>query len=167
MKWPYHQKNVNQITLNHTTLWNIALPIFEVFFQILLECESFLESNSWHFCFIWEKLGWLNWSCNFSAGLSSFNPKELCCSYPWSSSLCEGRASICTVLISRKICRFLLMFLTGFSSVSYFFFLYRSSSLSLCTVFDAIWSKIDEDPQSSHLLMCLSLKTLTSILRTG
>ena len=36
------------------------------------------------------------------------------------------------------------MFLTGFSSLHYFFFLYRSSSLSLCTVFDSISSNIDE-----------------------
>ena len=48
-------------------------------------------------------------------------------------------------LISRELCRFLFMFLTGFTSlVSYFFFLYRSPSLSLCTVFDSISSNIDE-----------------------
>ena len=29
-------------------------------------------------------------------------------------------------------------------SVSYFFFLYRSPSPSLCTVFDSIWSNIDK-----------------------
>ena len=36
------------------------------------------------------------------------------------------------------------MFLTGFTSVSYLFFLYRSPSSALCTVFDSISSKIDE-----------------------
>ena len=37
------------------------------------------------------------------------------------------------------------MFLTSFTSLmSYFFFLCRSPSLSLCTVFDAISSNIDE-----------------------
>ena len=37
------------------------------------------------------------------------------------------------------------MFSTGFTSLSfYFFFLYQSPSLSLCTVFDAILSNIDE-----------------------
>ena len=44
-------------------------------------------------------------------------------------------------------------------SVSYFFFVYQSLSLSLCTVFDS--------SQSTHLLMFLSLETLTSIMRTG
>ena len=46
--------------------------------------------------------------------------------------------------ISGKLCRFLFMFLTGFHSVSYFFFLYRSPSSALYTVFDSISSNIDE-----------------------
>ena len=46
-------------------------------------------------------------------------------------------------------------------SVYYFFFLYRSTSSTLSTVFDAISSKIDSLDQS------FSLKTLMSIIRTG
>ena len=47
-------------------------------------------------------------------------------------------------LISRKPCRFLLMFSTGFTSLIVFlFFLYQSPS-SLCKVFDSISSNIDE-----------------------
>ena len=55
-------------------------------------------------------------------------------------SLCEGRTSFCLWLISRKLCRFLVIFSTGFTSFSftYFFFLYQSPSLSLHTVFDSI-----------------------------
>ena len=34
--WPYYQKHVNQIILNHTTLRRLALRIFESFIQILL-----------------------------------------------------------------------------------------------------------------------------------
>ena len=52
------------------------------------------------------------------------------------------------------------------NSVSYFFFLYRSPSSSLCTVFDSISSSTDEG-LSINLLMFLSLETLTSIIRTG
>ena len=37
---------MNQITFNHTTLQNFALPTFEVFTRIIFGCESFLESNS-------------------------------------------------------------------------------------------------------------------------
>ena len=29
--WPYYQKHVNQIILNHTTLESLALQIFEAF----------------------------------------------------------------------------------------------------------------------------------------
>ena len=52
-------------------------------------------------------------------------------------------------------------------SVSYFFFPYRSPSSTLCTVFDSISSNIEEVSRSTHLLMFLSLETLTSIIRTG
>ena len=34
--WSYYQKHVNQIILNHTTLWSLALRIFKAFFRILL-----------------------------------------------------------------------------------------------------------------------------------
>ena len=44
----------------------------------------------------------------------SFNTKGLYYSYTWSCSLCEGRISFFT----RKLCRFLLMFSTGFTSLS-------------------------------------------------
>ena len=61
------------------------------------------------------------------------------------SSLCEGRTSFCTGLISRKVCRFLFIFPTDFTySMSYFFFLYRSPSSSLGTIFYSISSNIDE-----------------------
>ena len=47
--------------------------------------------------------------------------------------------------------------------MSYFFFLYQSPSLSLCTVFDSISSNIDEILS----INLLSLETLTVIIRTG
>ena len=49
--------------------------------------------------------------------------------------------------MSRKLCGFLLMFSTGFTSLSvftHFVFLYGSPSSSLCMVFDTISSNIDE-----------------------
>ena len=51
-------------------------------------------------------------------------------------------------------------------SVSYFFFLYRSLSSSLCTVFDSISSNIDE-VLSINPFAVLFLETLTSIIRTS
>ena len=48
-------------------------------------------------------------------------------------------------IISRKLCRFLLMFSTGFTSLSVLLLFPLSiTSLSLCTVFDSISSNIDE-----------------------
>ena len=69
--------------------------------------------------FVWDKLEWLNWFWQFLCeGLSSFNSKGFYYSYAWSCSLCEGRTFYCMGLISRKLCRFLFMFSTGFMSFS-------------------------------------------------
>ena len=71
--------------------------------------------------------------------LPSFNLKWFCYLYIWSWILCEGKTSFCTELITRKLCRFLLMFSTGFTSLSVLLL-----PLSLCSVFNAISSNIDE-----------------------
>ena len=56
--------------------------------------------------------------------------------------------------------RYLCFRLVLLHSVSYVFFLYRSTSLSLCMVFK------DEVPLIYPSANVLSLKTLTSIIRT-
>ena len=118
--WPYYQKDVNQISLNHTALWNF-MNIWGLSSNFA-DCESFLESNSWHSCSMWEKLGWLNWFWEFPReGLSSFNPKGFYYSYAWSCFLWERRTSFYSGLISRKLCRFSLIFSTGFTSLSVLF----------------------------------------------
>ena len=60
---------------------------------------------------------------------------------------------------------YLCYWLALLHSVSYFFFLYRSPSLSLCTIYDTISSNINRFSQSSHLLIFLCLETLMSIAR--
>ena len=81
-----------------------------------VECESFLESNSPDIFALCEtNLDDWQFLCE---RLSSFNPKRFYNSYAWSCSLCERRTSSCMGLILRKLCRFLLMFLTGFTSLS-------------------------------------------------
>ena len=52
-------------------------------------------------------------------------------------------------------------------SVSYFFFLYRSPSSALCTVFDSVSSNIDEVLLINPSANVFSLYTLISIIRTG
>ena len=95
-------------------------------------------------------------------GLSSFDPKRLCYSYAWSCSLWEGRNSFCTGLISRKLCEFLFMFstdFTSFSSINQFFHLY----VRFLTLFHLKWMRFS---RSLHLL-CFSLEILISIIRAG
>ena len=101
---------------NSLKLYESSMPSFQFF----VECELFLESNSPDFLALCEtNLDDSNGSGNFSVtGLSSFKPKRSCYSYAWSFSLCERRASFCTGFISRKVCRFLLMFSTSFTSFS-------------------------------------------------
>ena len=114
-----HQNDVNQINFEPQNSLRVSFINIWVFAPILLNLIS-LESNSpgisW---FMWEKLRWINWFWQFLCeGLSSFNLKRFYYSYAWSCSLCERRTSFCTGLISRKLCRFLFMFSTGFTSLS-------------------------------------------------
>ena len=156
-------------------LENLALQIFEIFFQILLNLNLSLNVNlSRHSYFMWDKLG----SGNFSVRLSSFNPIGFCYSYAWSSSLYEGRSSFCMRLISRKLYKFLLIFLTGFTSLSALllfplsitFFVFSSINylLYLYAWFLILFHSTQiRFSQSTHLLMCLSFESLTSITKTG
>ena len=76
---------------------------------------------------------------------SYFNRKGFQYSYAWSCSLCEGTASFCRGRISSKICRFLLTFSNGFTSLS--FLLPFPLSITFCVfiiVFNYISSNVDE-----------------------
>ena len=80
---------------------------------------NFELQDSWHYCSMWDKSGWFSWFWQFLCeGLSSFNLKGFYHWYAWSPSLCERRTSFSMGRISRKLCRFLLMFLTCFTSLS-------------------------------------------------
>ena len=104
-------ESYNSLEHSFTNIWSL--------------CSNFVDLRilpwiniSWQSCSVWDKLGWLNWFWQFLCErLSSFNPKGFY-SYAWSRSLCERRTSFCTGLISRKLCRFLFMFLTGFTSLN-------------------------------------------------
>ena len=100
--WPYYQKDVNQINIE---LYNFCITTKSNSPDILALCET--------------NFGWLNWFWQFLwEGLSSFNLKRSYYSYAWSHSLCEGRTSFYMGLTFRKLCRSLLMFSTGFTSLS-------------------------------------------------
>ena len=122
----------NSLKLCFTNIWGPP--------SNLVDCESFIES------FIeWDKPGWLNSFWQFLCErLSSFDQKGFYYSYAWSHSLSERKTSFCMGLFSRKLCRFLFMFSTGFTSLSVFFFLYQLPSSALRMVFYSISSNIDE-----------------------
>ena len=100
---------------------------------------------SWHSCYMWDKLGWLNWFWQFLCGrFSSFNLKGLYCSYALSCSLCERRTSFCTGLISRKLYGFLLRFSAGFTSLIVLLLFPLLITFFICiTVCDSILSNIN------------------------
>ena len=87
-----------------------------------VECESFLEATSADILALCEtNLDDLVHSWQYLSEGNPFNLKGFYYSYAWSCSLSERRTSFCTGLISRKLCRFLRMFLTGFTSLSVWF----------------------------------------------
>ena len=92
---------------------------------------------SWYSCSMWDKLGWLNWFWQFLCdGLPSFNPKRFY--YSYYSYLARD------LFLENSTDSYLCFRLASLHSVSYFFFLYQSPSLSLCTAFNSISSNIDE-----------------------
>ena len=66
---------------------------------------------------------------------------------------------------SRKLCKFLLMFSTGFTSLSVL--LLSPLSITFLVFLHGFWFYFMRFSWSTHLLMFLSLETLTSITRTG
>ena len=72
----------------------------------------------------------------------------------------ERRTSLCTGLTSRKLCRFLLLFSTGFTSLSVLLLFPR-----ICARFLILFHVTQmRFSRSTHLLIFLSLETLTSII---
>ena len=82
------------------------------------ECESFFESNSPDILALCQtNLDDSTDSGNFS--VRGYLPliRKGSTTHAWSCSLYEGRNTFFTGLISRKLCGFLLIFLTGFTSL--------------------------------------------------
>ena len=102
---PDNFESHNSLKLSFTNIWGLRLNFFE--------CESFLESNSPDTLALCEtNLDDSIDSGNFSeTGSLPFIREDPC-------SLCEGRTSFSTRLISRKLYGFLLSFSTGFTTLS-------------------------------------------------
>ena len=98
-----------------------------------VDCESFLESNSPDILALCET------NLNDSIDSGNFFVRGYL-PLIWKDSTTHMHGLL---VYARKLCRFLLMFFTNFTSLSYFFFLYRSPSSSLCMVSDSVLSNID------------------------
>ena len=126
--WPYYQKHVNQIILNRTTLWSLALRIFEAFVQILLIVNLSLNQTLLTF------LLYVRQNCMtqlilaiLCEGLSSFNPKWFYYSCAWSCSLCEGLQELSLENSTHSYlfsAGFTSLCLTSFSSINHLSRLY-------------------------------------------
>ena len=120
---PNNLKSHNSLKLSFTYIRGLR--------SNFVECESFLESNSPDSLSVWDKLGWLNWFWQFlGEGLSPLIWKD-------SSTHIHGLAVFVFSLLpfareDNSACSYVCFWL-GLLSVSYFLFLYRSLSASLCS----------------------------------
>ena len=97
---------------------------------------------SWHSCSMWDKLRWLNWFWQFLWGIIFLLSEKN--SVTHMNGLAR-RTSFRMGLLSRKLCGFLLLFSTSFTSLSVLLLFRRSiTSSMLCMVFYFISSTIDE-----------------------
>ena len=96
--------------MNQTTLLNLALQIFQAFVPILLNVNLSLNEALLTFLLSARQ----TWMTQFILGVS------LCETLSFSNSftLCERRTFFYMGLISKKLSRFLFMFLSSFTSLS-------------------------------------------------
>ena len=135
-----------------------------------VDCESFLESNSHDILDLCET----NLDDSIDSGdfsmrgyLPLIQQDSSTHMYGLAVYVKEGLPYAQDLSLENSADSYLCFQLALLHSVSYFFFLYRSPSSTLCTVFYSISSNTDEVLSINHLLMCLSLGTLMSIIRTG
>ena len=124
MTWSYYQRDVNQINLNHTTLWNFSN--IQSLQSNFVEYESFLEWNSTDI-----KLGWFNLFWQFLCEkLFSFNLKGFM--HDLAVYVKEGLAFAHDLSLENSSGSYLCFQLASHHLAFYFFLLYQSRSSSLC-----------------------------------
>ena len=114
-----------------------------------VDCESFLESNSTDILALCEtNLDDSIDSGNFSVRgyLSLIRKDSSIHLHGLAVSVKEGLPFARDLSLGNSMDSYSYFRLALLHSVSYFFFLYRSPSSSLCTIFDSISSNIDEVP---------------------
>ena len=144
--WPYYQKHVSQTILNRITL-KLSFTNIRGLCSNFVDCESFLESKSPDILALSET------SLDDSIDSGNFSVRGYLTLIPKDSSthmhglavyVKEGLPFARNISLESSADSYLCFQPALLHSVSYFFFLYRSPSLPLCTVFDSISSNIDE-----------------------
>ena len=129
----------NSLKLSFTNIWDLC--------SNFVDCDSFLESNSPNILALWEiNLDDSTDSSNFSVrGYLPLIRKD-CSTHMHGLAVYvkEGLPFARNLSLENSADSYLCFWLALLHSVSYFFFLYRSPSSALCTVFDSISSNIDE-----------------------
>ena len=153
----------NSLKLSFTNIWGLR--------SNFVDCESFLESNSPDILALCEtNLDDSINSGNFSVRdyLPLIRKDSSTAMHGVAGYVKEGLPFAQDLSLENSADSYLCFQLASLRSVLYFFFLYRPPSSSLCTVFDSISSNIGKVLSINPLLlMCLSLETLTSIVRTS
>ena len=135
-----------------------------------VECESFLESNSPDILALCET----NLDDSIDSGnfpvrgyLPLIRKGSITHMHGFALYVKEGLPFARDLFLENSADSYLCFRLALLHTHSYFFFLYQSSSLSLCTVFDSISSNIDEVPSINPSANVFVFGDLTSIIRTG
>lgn len=114
MKWPYFQKYINQITLNHKNLQSLALPISELFILITLVVKlSLIQALLISLLYITQT--WMT-QLILSISVRSYLPliRKDCYLNAWSHIIYEGLSCFCKKPENPRWSLF--MFSTGFTS---------------------------------------------------
>ena len=136
---PYNFESCNSLKLSFTNIWGLHWNF--------VDCESFLKSNSPDILALCEtNLDDSIDSGNFSVKgyLPLIRKDSGTHMHGLAVYVKEGLPFARDLSLENSADSYLCFRLALLHSVSCFFFLYRSPSLSLCTVFDSISSNIDE-----------------------
>ena len=136
---PDNFESLNSLKLSFTNIWGLCSNFFD--------CESFLESNSPDILALSEtNLDGSIDSGNFSARgyLPLIRKDSTTHRHGLAVYLKEGLFFVWDLSLENSADSYFCSQLALLHSVSYFFVLYQSPSLSLCMVFDSIWSNIVE-----------------------
>ena len=123
-----------------------TLKLFKAFVWILLIVNLSLNEALLTFLLYVRQTGWLNWFWQFfvTGYLPLIRKDSSTHMHDLAVYVKEGLPFAQDLSLENSADSYLCFQLALLHSVSYFFFLYRSPSSALCTVFDSISSNIDE-----------------------